>query len=450
MVYYAILKIGAVVVPLNVLLKRREIAYHLKDSDAKAYFSFVGTEDLPMGKEAWEGFNQVETCYHFWLITPPNTESPIRGAFTMDSLMVDQPTEFNYEVTDPLDTAVILYTSGTTGQPKGAELSHMNMYINAAQSTMLPNATSDDILLIALYLFHSFGQTVQMNAGIMLGNTLVLVARFDPDAVLYALEKENITLFAGVPTMYWALLNHPDVEKYNLEKIAKTWRLGTSGGSAMPVEVMKAFEEKFKINILEGYGLSETSPVACFSRLNKIRKPGSIGVPIQGIEMMIADDKGDPIPTEEVGEVLIRGHNIMKGYYKRPEATASSFTKNGWFKSGDLGKIDEDGYFYITDRVKDMIIRGGFNVYPREIEEVLMTHPAISLASVIGVPDDQYGEEIKAFVVLNMEKSITSEEIVKWAKNEMAAYKYPREVVIKENLPMNATGKILKTELREM
>ncbi|MHA2339095.1 MAG: long-chain-fatty-acid--CoA ligase [Candidatus Hodarchaeales archaeon] len=450
MVYYAILKIGGTVVPLNVLLKRNEIEYHLKDSDAKAYFSFVGTEELPMGEEAWAGFNKVDSCKHFWLITPENMQSPIEGAQTMSELVSDQPTTFEYVVTNPLDTAVILYTSGTTGQPKGAELSHMNMYINAAQSTMLPNQTSDDILLITLPMFHSFGQTVQMNAGIMLGNTLVLVARFDPDAVLAGMEKENVTLFAGVPTMYWGLLNHPEVEKYDLEKISKTLRLGTAGGSAMPVEIMKAFEEKFKITILEGYGLSETSPVACFSRLDKLRKPGSIGVPIHGIQMMIADDNGNPLPTGEVGEVLIRGNNIMKGYYKRPEATAETFTKDGWFKSGDLGKMDEDGYFYITDRKKDMIIRGGFNVYPSELENVLISHPAISLAAVIGVPHDQYGEEVKAFVILNEGHVISPEEIIEWAKNTMAAYKYPRMVIIKENLPMTGSGKLLKRELREM
>jgi long-chain acyl-CoA synthetase len=324
------------------------------------------------------------------------------------------------------------------------------MYINAIQSTLLANQTSADILLIALPLFHSFGQTVQMNAGILLGNTLVFVARFDPDAVLAGMEKENVTLFAGVPTMYWGLLNHPDAEKYDLKKIENSLRLGTSGGAAMPVEVMKSFEEKFKIAILEGYGLSETSPVASFSRLDKPRKPGSIGVPIQGIEMMIADDNGNPVSVGEVGEVMIRGNNIMKGYYKKPEATAESFTRNGWFKSGDIGKMDEDGYFYITDRKKDMVIRGGFNVYPRELEEVLITHPAISLAAVIGVPHDQYGEEIKAFIVLNDGHSISPDEIIDWTKNEMAAYKYPRIVVIKKNLPMTATGKILKRELRDM
>jgi long-chain acyl-CoA synthetase len=449
MVYYAILKIGAVVVPLNVLLKHNEIAYHLADSDAKAYFCFIGTNDLPMGKEGWQGFQQTDSCKYFWLITPDGVDSPINGASTMISLMKDQPTSYEYCITDPLDTAVILYTSGTTGRPKGAELSHMNMYINALQSTLLSRQTSEDILLVVLPLFHSFGQTVQMNAGILLGSTLVLIARFDPETVLTALENENITLFAGVPTMYWGLLHHPNVENFDLEKISNTLRIGVSGGSAMPVEVMKQFEEKFKISILEGYGLSETSPVACFSRLDKSRKPGSIGVPIHGIQMMIADENGHPLKAEEIGEVLIRGNNIMKGYYNKPEATKETFFPNGWFKSGDLGKMDIDGYFYITDRKKDMIIRGGFNVYPREIEEILVTHPAITMAAVIGVPHNQYGEEIKAFVVLKDNSLVTADEIISWSKNEMAAYKYPRIIEIRETLPMTATGKILKRELRK-
>jgi long-chain acyl-CoA synthetase len=225
-------------------------------------------------------------------------------------------------------------------------------------------------------------------------------------------------------------------------------RLGVSGGASLPLEVIKGIEESFKLPILEGYGLSETSPVASFGRMDKERKPGSIGVPIWGIEMRVVDDQDNDVAAGEPGEIIIRGHNIMKGYYNRPEATAAAF-HNGWFHTGDVATMDEDGYFYIVDRIKDMIIRGGFNVYPREIEEVLMTHPAVSLAAVIGVPDDQYGQEIKAFIVLKEGASATPEELVTWSKNEMAAYKYPRIVEIKGNLPMTATGKILKTELRE-
>lgn len=449
LVYYAILKTGATVVPLSVLLKRREITYHLRDSQAKAYFCFVGTEVLPMGQEGWAGFNEVNECKNFWLITPPGVESPILGAETMSSLMKDQSSEFESEVTLANDTAVILYTSGTTGQSKGAELTHMNMFVNAMNSNMISYSRHEDVLLIALPLFHSFGQTVQMNAGVMGGNTLILIAKFDPAAVLSAMEKENVTLFAGVPTMYWALLNYQDADNFDLQKIASNLRLGASGGAAIPVEVMKGFENKFSVSILEGYGLSETSPVACFTRLSMEKKFGSIGVPIVGTEMMIGDESGNSVGTNEIGEVLIKGHNVMKGYYNRPEATKETFTRDGWFKTGDLGKIDEDGYYYIVDRIKEMIIRGGYNVYPREVEEMMITHPAISLVAVVGEPSESHGEEIVAYVVLKNNLGASPGEIIEWCKNEMASYKYPRKVIIKDELPMTATGKVFKRVLTE-
>lgn len=448
-IYNAILKIGATVVPLSIFLKKREIAYHLKDSDSVAYFCFVGTPELPMGQYGFDGFNEVESCKNFWLITPPGVESPIPGASTLNELMKDQSPKFDTVATDPNSTAVILYTSGTTGQPKGAELSHWNMYTNALTCITLVNADSSDIQLIALPLYHSFGQSVQMNSGILAGATLVLIARgSDMDAILSGFEKENVTLFAGVPTMYWGLLNHPNASNYDLAKIASNLRFCSSGGAAIPVEIMKGFEEKFKVQILEGYGLSETSPVATFSRMDLEKKPGSIGLPIKGVDLMVADQDGNKAPVDDIGEIWIRGPNVMKGYYKKQEATDKVF-KNGWFATGDLGRMDEDGYFYIVDRIKDMIIRGGFNVYPREIEEVLMTHPAISLAAVVGEPDDKYGEEIKAYVVLKAGASATEQEIVEWSKQEMANYKYPRKVVIRTELPMGATGKILKRVLKE-
>jgi long-chain acyl-CoA synthetase len=402
-----------------------------------------------MGQEGWAGYNQVEECKHFWLITPPGMDNPITEANTMSSLMKDQPTTFKSEATLSTDTAVILYTSGTTGQAKGAELSHLNMFNNAMLSNLIVSAVHHDVILIALPLFHSFGQTVQMNAGLMAGNSLVLIAKFDPEVVLSAMEKENVTLFAGVPTMYWALLNYPEATKFDLNKIATNLRIGASGGAAIPVEVMKGFQEKFNVQILEGYGLSETSPVACFSRTSMKKKYGSIGVPVFGTEMMVADENGNEVAINEVGEILIKGHHVMKGYYNRPEATENTFTSGGWFKTGDLGKMDDEGYFYIVDRVKDMVIRGGYNVYPREVEEMMMTHPAISLVAVVGEPHESHGEEVVAYVVLNGNPSPTADEIVQWCKNEMASYKYPRKVIIKDELPMNATGKILKRVLKE-
>lgn len=448
MIYYAILKTGATVVPLNVLLKRNEIAYHLKDSEAKAYFSFIGTPELKMGEEAYAGFSQVDNCLNFWLVTPSGMESPMEGVQTLDSLMAERSLFFKIASTKPHDTAVILYTSGTTGQAKGAELTHNNIYSNALATIGLFQGVPDDIHLVALPLFHSFGQTTQLNAGWLTGNTLVLLAKFDPAAVLSAFEKEDVTVFAGAPTMYWELLNYPQASDYDLEKISNTLRLGVTGGSAMPVEIMKGFEEKYKINMLEGYGLSETSPVASFSRLDMKKIPGSIGVPIRGVEMMIADEEGTELPSGDVGEILIRGPNLMRGYYNRPDATSEAF-KGGWFHTGDLGKTDENGYFYVVDRIKDMVLRGGYNVYPVEVEDIMYTNSKISQVAVVGEPNEKYGEEVVAYVVLKDGQEASPEEIVEWSKENMAAYKYPRKVFIRESLPMNATGKILKRVLRE-
>ncbi|MDH4121557.1 MAG: long-chain fatty acid--CoA ligase [Deltaproteobacteria bacterium] len=449
MIYYGILKAGGVVVPLNVLLKGREIAYHLQDSGAKAYFCFQGTAELPMGQQGHEGFKATDTCKHFWILPAlPGSPSPIEGVPTFDAFLKGQAPMGDLCAVNSNDTAVILYTSGTTGQPKGAELTHANLGFNAMSCVDLFQSKPQDIHLVALPLFHSFGQVCQMNAGIIAGNTLVLMARFDPAGALGLMEKENVTMFAGVPTMYWAMLNLPDAEKnFNLKKITDTLRLGVSGGSSMPVEVLKGFEKKFNISILEGYGLSETSPVATFNSLDLPAKPGSVGTAIRGVEVAVVGQDGKPVPVNEVGEVVIRGHNVTKGYINRPEQTREAI-QNGWFHSGDLGKMDDEGYLYIVDRLKDMVLRGGFNVYPREVEEVLMTHPAVSMAAVVGVPHQEMGEEVKAYVILKPGAKTQPEEIISWSKEQMASYKYPRMVEIRDSLPMNATGKILKRELR--
>ena len=446
--YYGILKAGAVVVPLNVLLKGREVAYHLADSDARAYLCFQGTPDLPMGQFGYEGFQQTPGCEHFFMLTVDHTgPSPIEGTKTIGQLMAGQPPTFDTVATHADDTAVILYTSGTTGSPKGAELTHSNMLLNARLSDTMYHAEPDDVHLVTLPLFHSFGQTVQMNTGFYNKSALTLLPRFDPDTALSIMQRDKVTIFAGVPTMYWAMLNHPNPEKFDLAQIAHNLRLAVSGGSAMPVEVMRAFGEKFGVQILEGYGLSETSPVATFNRLDHAPKPGSVGLPVWGVQVRVVDPLDHDVAQGEMGEIVMKGHNIMKGYYKRPEATADAM-RGGWFHSGDLGHKDEDGYVYITDRVKDMIIRGGFNVYPREIEEVMMTHPAISLAAVVGVPDEGHGEEIKAYVILKQGQSVGEDELIAWCRDCMAGYKYPRIIEIRETLPMTATGKILKRELR--
>ncbi|MGH9209541.1 MAG: long-chain-fatty-acid--CoA ligase [Acidimicrobiales bacterium] len=445
--YYGILKAGAVVVPLNVLLKPREVAYHLRDSEAVAYLCFAGTSDLPLGAMGYEGFSQVESCHTFVLLPADlMAPSPIEGVPTALEFMSGQPAEFETVATGAEDTAVILYTSGTTGQPKGAELSHANMLLNARMCDLMFPASGPDTHLVTLPLFHSFGQTVQMNGGFYVGSTLVLLPRFTPDAALQLMGIHEVTFFAGVPTMYWAMLG-AEVPGLDVEKIASQLRVTISGGSAMPVEVMRAFEDRFGVKILEGYGLSETSPIATFNRLDRPSKAGSVGLPVWGVSVRVVDGDDQDVPTGEQGEVVIRGHNVMKGYLGRPDATAEAM-RGGWFHTGDVGRLDEEGYLFITDRLKDLIVRGGFNVYPREVEEVLMTHDAVSLVAVVGVPDDRLGEEVKAFVVREADAEVTEAELVAWAKQQMADYKYPRVVVFVDELPMNATGKILKRELR--
>ena len=454
MIYYGILKAGATVVPLNVLLKGREVAYHLGDSDAKAYFCFQGTPELPIGQEGHTGFEQAEACEHFFVITAdPAAPSPIEGAETLGAALQGQPATFDTVDVDDDDTAVILYTSGTTGQPKGAELRHRNMRDNALAGADLFGADADrpDTYLCVLPLFHSFGQTVIMNGGFAFGGTVVMLPRFEAGPALALMQQEKVTFFAGVPTMYWGLLGAlaEAGDAIDVEALAATLRVAVAGGASLPVEVHKDVQGKLGVTILEGYGLSETSPVASFSRYGEPVRVGSIGVPIPGVEMrLLQAESWDDVPDDPdaVGEIAIKGHNIMKGYYGRPEATAEVIN-DGWFRSGDLARRDEDGWYYIVDRSKDMIIRGGYNVYPREVEEVLMTHPDVSLAAVIGVPDESHGEEVKAVVILAEGATVTEEELVAWGKEQMASYKYPRIVAFVDALPMTATGKILKREL---
>jgi long-chain acyl-CoA synthetase len=445
-VYYGILKAGAVVVPLNVLLKGREVAYHLADSDAKAYLCFEGTPELPMGAEGWAGFTAADHCESFFLITADGAESPIDGAETLTAALGGQPVTFESVATEATDTAVILYTSGTTGRPKGAELSHANLLVNALTCNRMFGTVDHDVHLVTLPLFHSFGSTVQMNAGLAVGATLVFLPRFDAHQAVALLQQEKVTFFAGVPTMYWGLLGALS-DDVDVDAIASNLRVAVSGGASLPVEIIRQFKDSFHVQILEGYGLSETSPLATFADPGREPRPGSIGVPIWGVECKLVDEEWNTVEgSDAVGEIAIRGHNVMKGYYGRPEATAE-VTKGGWFRTGDLARRDEDGFYYIVDRAKDLVIRGGFNVYPREVEEVLMTHPAVSLAAVVGVPHPSHGEEIKAYVIPKPDAELTGPALVAWSREQMAAYKYPRIVELVETLPMTSTGKILKREL---
>jgi long-chain acyl-CoA synthetase len=445
-VYFGILKAGAVVVPLSVLLKKDEIAYHLSDSEAKAYFCFVGTEDLPMGQMGHAGFNEAADCKDFFMIMPkPEMPSTIEGTQTLGSLMNGQSPAFDTIQTGAEDTAVIIYTSGTTGRPKGAELTHSNLMQNAIISADLGDMNVDDTMLTVLPLFHIFAMTVLMNAGAYRGCKSILLPKFDAETVFALLQKHKVTIFAGVPTMYWGLLNFKE-EKFDYKAIAANLKICLSGGAALPVNVLEEFEARFKVDILEGYGMSEGSPVVTFNMKEFGRKPGSVGKPVWGVDVKIVDDQDNEVAIGEKGELIYRGHNVMKGYYKKPEANKTTL-KNGWLYSGDVAIKDEEGFYFIVDRTKEMIIRGGLNVYPREVEEVMMQHEAVSMVAVIGIPDDRMGEEIRACVVLKDGKSVSESDLMAWTKEHIAAYKYPRQIVFMDALPMSATGKILKKEI---
>jgi long-chain acyl-CoA synthetase len=426
--YFGVLYAGCTVVPLNVLLSAPEVEYHLNDSKAKLLIAHALFEGPARAGAAAAGVPL------WWAQGEgPGTLAEAASAAPLEALHPTLAT----------DTAVILYTSGTTGKPKGAELTHSNLFVNCAVVVpRLAPLRDEEVALGVLPLFHSFGQTVIQNASIARAASFSLLPRFTPDDAFETMERDRVTIFAGVPTMYFALLHHQPPRRYDLSSL----RWCMSGGAPLPVEVMKAFEEKFQVEILEGFGLSETSPVASFNMAGRPRTPGSIGYPVWGVEMAILDDQDQPLPDGERGEICIRGHNIMKGYLGRPEATAEAL-RGGWFHSGDIGIRDADGSYRIVDRKKDMIIRGGFNVYPREVEEVLYGHPAIVEAAVIGVPHASHGEEVKA-VVVSRDPQLRADALIAWCKERLAAYKYPRLVEFTESLPKGPTGKILKRELR--
>ncbi len=424
--YYGVLRAGGVVVPMNVLLKRREIAFYLEDSGAKLLLAWHGFAAEARDAAADAGVELIEV--------EPESFAELLGD--------REPTPEVVE-TDEGDTAVILYTSGTTGKPKGAELTHFNLSRNSDISARTTsNIAAGDVVLGALPLFHSFGQTVSMNASLRVGATLTLLPKFDPGEALEIIQRDGVTHFYGVPTMYGALLHHPDRESYD----TSTLRICITGGASMPVEVLRGFEEAFACEVLEGYGLSETSPVASSNHPGRPRKPGSIGTPLEEVEMKVVDEDDDEVPRGEVGEIVIRGHNVMKGYWQRPDATEEAM-RGGWFHSGDMARVDEDGYFFIVDRKKDLIIRGGYNVYPREVEEVLYEHPKIREAAVVGVPHDEWGEEIGAACVLHEGEELAPEEVSDYVRERIAAYKYPRVVWFLDDLPKGPTGKILKREI---
>jgi long-chain acyl-CoA synthetase len=424
-VYYGALRAGGVVVPMNPLLKAREVAHYLSDSQATALFVAQ-----PFAGEARAGAAEAGTRV-----------IEVESTFLAD--LAAQPAAGTVVDRDGSDTAVILYTSGTTGRPKGAELTHANLIRNAevTASTLL-HLVPDDVIFGGLPLFHSFGQTVTMNTAVLCGASVTMLPRFDPAAALATMAAHGVTIMVGVPTMYTALVAAFDGSGL----VPARLRVGVSGGAALPVEILRAFEATYGCPILEGYGLSETSPVACFNHPDAVRKPGSIGTPVLGVRMRVLDVDGGDVAAGEVGEIAITGHNIMKGYWRRPEATAATVV-DGWFRTGDMGRVDDDGYYSIVDRKKDLIIRGGYNVYPREVEEVLYEHPAVAEAAVIGVAHPSLGEDVAAVVALKPGATATSDDIREFVKTQVAAYKYPRTVHIVDALPKGPTGKILKREI---
>ena len=424
-VYYGALRIGAVVVPMNPLLKGREVEYHLSDSGAKV---MVAWHQFAEAAEAGSEGAGAECV----LVEP--------GKF--DALLGEaEAVEETVEREDD-DPAVIIYTSGTTGTPKGATLMHSNLAAGAETGRELVDADENGVAVATLPLFHVFGMNSVMNVTVKARGLLTLIPRFEPGKALEVIERDKATTFAGVPTMYTAMLNHPDREKHDVSSL----ELCVSGGSALPVEVLRGFDEAFGCKVLEGYGLSETTGMSSFNLRDRERKPGSIGLPVGGTEMKVVDDDDNEVAQGEPGEIVTRGPFVMKGYWGKDDAT-EEVMRGGWFHTGDVATIDEEGYFFIVDRKKDLIIRGGYNVYPREIEEVLYQHPAVQEVAVIGVPHDSLGEEVAAAVALKEGQDVDADELKAFVKERVAAYKYPRSVWLVDELPKGPTGKILKREI---
>ncbi|HWG23405.1 long-chain fatty acid--CoA ligase [Actinospica sp.] len=402
--YYGILKAGCVVVPVNPLLTEPETAYMIGHSGARKHID--DAEDV------------VSLC--------------AAAKYAAD-----------VAATNPQDTAVIIYTSGTTGRPKGAELSHFQLYMSCTVASETFGAMPEDVTLAALPLFHIYGLSCSLNSVVRYGSTMSLVRKFEAGAVLDAMARHGVTISLGVPTMYHALLM-ADVGDRDLS----AFRVASCGGAPMPKALIEGFEQKFGVTVLEGFGMSETGAAGFVNRPGA-RRVGSIGMPLWGVQARIAGAEGLTGP-DHVGELLMKGHVVMTGYHDDPEATGQTLV-DGWLHTGDLGYVDEDGFYYIVDRIKDMIIRGGFNVYPREVEEVLYRHPAIREAAVLGRPDERLGEEIVAVIVLKPDASEpAADEVIEFCRTSLAAYKCPREVRFVAQLPRNASGKVLKRELRQV
>ncbi len=434
--FYGILKLGATVVTVSLLLHHSEVEYILKDSGAKAViFHEMFASNMSAIRGSLPDLKD--------LIVVGNTDQPgVKSYAEIMQTGVADPLEV--EIDSGEDVAAILYTSGTTGNPKGAMLTHRNLLSNSSSVAYSLGVGPDDILLTVLPMFHSFALTCCLITPISQGAQIIALPRFDPAQVVDTIEKTGATLFFGVPSMYILMLQLPEDRAEAMSSI----KYALSGGAAMPEEVMAQFEKRYNVPIYEGDGPTECSPVTSVNPIGGKRKPGSIGLPIRDVEMNIFDLQGRELPCNKIGEIVVRGPNVMKGYFNLPEETMESFFGE-WFRTGDLGMKDDDGYFYILDRIKDMIIVNGVNVYPRHVEEVIYRHPAVAEAAVIGMPHRRSGEFVQAFVVLKPGMEATGAEIRKFCLQNLGNFEVPRHVVFADNLPKSSTGKILKRELRK-
>jgi long-chain acyl-CoA synthetase len=448
--YQAIARAGAIIIPVLPLLKGPEVHYIAKNSGAKAILT--GQQLVPLLQSALADLPTMSYIIANGLaegeaVAQDEHTSPqvlayrdvvAKGANKADSYLTD----LDGVRPSPDDTAVILYTSGTTGNPKGVMLSHRNLITNALSGRGEDaGERSTDTGLAVLPLAHAYGILVS-NIAYLSGVTIVMLPRFDTAAVLSAIERHRVVSFAGVPAMFVALLYSPDADKYDTSSLLYC----SSGSAPLPLNVLQGFEQKFQCKILEGYGLSEGTTVLTGHGADMPQKPGSVGKPVANVEVLVVDENDNPVPTGEVGEIIARGPNVMQGYYNMPEETAAAL-RNGWLHTGDMGRFDEDGYLYIVERKKDLIIRGGFNIYPRDVEEVLATHPAVIEAAVIGVPSERMGEEVKAFVVTS--SPVDAEELMAYCREKLANYKTPSQIEFVSSLPRNPIGKIDKKELRK-
>ena len=439
--YFGILKAGAVVVPLNVMLKAPEIAFQLSDSGVKLLITWdpiLG--DAVKGAEA-AGVGAVYAVGHAAQAEDP--ADPV-SVLPFERLLTVPADGYLLAPRELTDTAVVVYTSGTTGRPKGAMLTHIQLYMNADIPGRLFGVRPDDVVITVLPLFHVFGLSSILNVCVRFGCTMSLIPRFDPTAVLAAIQRDEATIFEGVPTMFIALLEHPDLDRYDVSSL----RVAISGGASIPAPVLDAFEKRFGVLILEGYGMTETASTTTFNISETERRVYSVGKPIWGTQTQVWDGEGLPLPPgkDHIGEVVTRGLHVMKGYLNAPDATASVFS-GAWLHTGDLGYFDEDGFLFIVGRQKELIIRGGYNVYPREIEDVLHAHPAVAEAAVIGIPHERLGEDIMAVVTLRAGAAVTEAELHAYCRERVAAYKYPRRFEFRAQLPKNSLGKVLKDEL---